>query len=149
MDDHELVARILRERVEHLPDDVAEKICFEVSDEILAALAKAGRLASEVKGDVVEAAARAMDLHWRKTSKPWPGGADHEWTWSTFVPQVEAVAGIIAADAERRVLEKAELAIRQCASIDGNGYFCEKAKAIAAIRALLTPSPAAQPGGER
>lgn len=97
MDDRDLVARVLRGRVEHLPDDVAEKICFEVSDEILAALAKAGRLASEVKGDVLlKAYDEAVEVY---------AGISGEIESDALHAAVVAASGIVAADAERRVQE--------------------------------------------
>lgn len=144
MDDRELVAitprmaeagkaKLIELGYEGVEFTDAQKVYLAMLEASPAALAKAGRLASEVKGDVVEAVAAII-------------AKEHGHCGQFLATQV---ASVIAADAERRVLEKADLAIRQCASIDGNGYFCEKAKAIAAIRALLTPSPAAQPEGER
>lgn len=88
------------------------KITERLPDAVLAAVSGA------VGWSVIEAAARTMDLHWRKTSKPWPGGAGHELTWHSFVPQVEAVMPIIALAARDAALEEAAkwLRVRAAAS---------------------------------
>ena len=57
-------------------------------------------------------------------------------------PMPEAKRGEFAA-IEAAVIEECAKAISRCGSLDENGYIVEKSAAIAAIRALTNPSPAA------
>lgn len=87
--------------VKPITPEVQEEIAAAWRQIVLAALAKAGRLASEVGGDVVEAAKIAG------TAALVRGGyGDVAGTAARVV--IEAASGILAADAERRVRAEIE-----------------------------------------
>jgi hypothetical protein len=77
--------------------------------------------------DLVEKAARAM-----AELNGWPDDLYYEWGGEALV-----VIPIIAAEMRERAMH----AVRVCASLDENGYICEKSEAMKAIRALPLEPP--------